>query len=260
MKYVFSFILIFSFMNCNLFTKNQINKYSNLNNVSVDTLTLLDTHRNRLIPVAFYTSIYPNKKSLDIVIFSHGYGQNNGSSYLNYSYLTENLARNSYFVVSIQHELPTDDLLPSSGIPQVVRRPFWERGVENILFIINYLKNIKKYNLNFKNIILIGHSNGGDMTALFPQKYPNIVKKIITLDHRRMALGRAISPQILTLRSNDQAADEGVLPTELEQKKMNITIIKLANTPHNDMDNHATPLQRHEINQYILNFLNKSNE
>ncbi|MFC6196026.1 hypothetical protein ACFP1I_30745 [Dyadobacter subterraneus] len=141
-----------------------------------------------------------------LVIFSHGYYQNMPGGNKQASYLTENLASHGYFVASVQHELQTDDLIPATGIPQVVRRPFWDRGADNILFVINEIK--KSYpDLDFKNITLIGHSNGGDMTALFPQKYPGIISKIITLDNKRMALPRikslkvyysvqAISPQM----------------------------------------------------------------
>lgn len=222
-------------------------------NVLLNTVTLFDSARSRPIPLAIYQpSIRPKKQQ--VVVVSHGYGQNKGGDYLAYSYLTEFLAGKGYFVASIQHELPTDSLIPSAGIPQIVRRPFWERGADNILFVINELK--RQYpTLDFRHINLIGHSNGGDMTALFPQKYPGIVDKIITLDNRRMALPRTASPHVYSLRSSDQPADEGVLPTAEEQKQFGIKIITLPNTIHNDMDNSANAEQRKEINQYILTFL-----
>lgn len=224
--------------------------------VVVDTLNLFDQSRGRQIPIALYSTGNRKKTAKQkIVIFSHGYGQNKGGDYLAYSYLTENLASNGYFVVSIQHELPTDSLMPLTGIPQVVRRPFWERGANNILFVIQKLKKSNPQ-LDFRHISLIGHSNGADITALFPGKYPNIVDKIITLDNRRMPLPRTKQPKVFTLRSSDQPADNGVLPTGPEQKKYGIKIIKLFNTLHNDMDNHANTAQRKEINNYILSFLN----
>jgi predicted esterase len=219
---------------------------------SPDSLTLFDKIRNRQIPVAIYK---PRSGKAKIVIFSHGYGQNRPGTYLAYSYLNEYLASKGYFVISIQHELSTDSLIPSSGIPQVVRRPFWERGAENILFVINELKRTNP-ELDFKHITLIGHSNGADMTALFPQTYPGIIDKIITLDNRRMPLPRTASPKVYSLRSSDQPADEGVLPNEAEQQKYGIKIIKLPNTIHNDMDDHANNRQRNEIREYVLSFLN----
>ena len=157
---------------------------------SFDTLKIYDQSRQREIPIAIYKPTSEVTEKQKIVIFSHGYGQNKGGDYLAYSYLTEFLATKGFLVVSIQHELSTDSLLPLTGNPQIVRRPVWERGADNILFVINELKKTNP-DLDFKHITLIGHSNGGDMTALFPQKYPNIVEKIITLDNRRMALPKS---------------------------------------------------------------------
>jgi predicted esterase len=223
--------------------------------VKIDTITWFDKSRNRQIPIAIYSTKavkVTNKQKL--VIVNHGYGQNKGGDYLAYSYLTNYLASNGFCVVSIQHELPLDDLIPLTGIPQIVRRPFWERGADNILFVINELKK-SKTNLDFNYITLIGHSNGGDMVALFPQKYPKIIDKIITLDNRRMALPKSHKIKVYSIRSSDQPADEGILPTISDRKKFGIKIIKLPNTIHNDMDDNANTEQRKEINDYILNFL-----
>ena len=183
----------------------------------LDTLQLFDSARNRIIPVAYYSPTVKNTKQ-QLVIFSHGYGANKGGDYLAYSYLTEFLAAKGFFVASIQHELPTDSLMPTQGIPQVVRKPFWERGVENILFVMNSLRKSHP-NVDFTHITLSGHSNGGDMTALFAKKYPEKISKIITLDNRRVALPRTTKPRVYSLRSSDQAPDEGVVPTAEEQKK-----------------------------------------
>jgi predicted peptidase len=223
--------------------------------ISLDTLKLYDQSRQREIPIAIYKPMTEITEKQKIIIFSHGYGQNKGGDYLAYSYLTEFLASKSYFVVSIQHELATDSLLPLTGNPQIVRRPFWERGTDNIRFVIKELKKIN-LNLDYKCITLIGHSNGGDMTALFPQKYPNIVEKIVTLDNRRMAFPKTNKIKVYSLRSSDQPADEGVLPTEKEIKKYKMEIVKLANTTHNEMDDNANDEQRREIQNYILTFIN----
>ncbi len=252
-------ILCFTLFLLELFSSCSSNKYVQTSQFykaesgfNLDTLKLFDQSRNRVIPIAIYSP--KSEENKQIVIVSHGYGQNKGGDYLAYSYLTENLAIKGYFVVSIQHELSTDSLIPMSGIPQIVRRPFWDRGANNILFVIQSLKQSNP-KLDFKHICLIGHSNGGDMTALFPQKYPNIVSKIITLDNRRMALPRTNNPKVYSLRSSDQPADKEVLPTDKEQKKFNMKIIKLPNTIHNKMDDNANETQRKEINDYVLSFL-----
>lgn len=224
--------------------------------VSLDTVKLYDQGRQREIPIAIYKSKSDRKiKNQNVVIFSHGYGQNKGGDYLAYSYLTQFLASKGFLVVSIQHELATDSLLPLTGKPQIVRRPFWERGADNILFVINELKKTMP-DLNYNHITLIGHSNGGDMTALFAQKYPDIVDKIITLDNRRMPLPKTKNPKVYSLRSSDQPADQGVLPTAEEIKAFGMKIIKLQNTTHNEMDDKANDKQRKEIQNYILAFIN----
>lgn len=252
------YILLFAItLSCSTFKAQLNNDLSAA--ISLDTLKLYDQSRQREIPIAIYKPKTDKKiANQKIVVFSHGYGQNKGGDYLAYSYLTEYLASKGFFVVSIQHELSTDSLLPLTGIPQIVRRPFWERGADNIYFVINKLRKTNA-ELNFNQITLIGHSNGGDMTALFPQKYPNIVDKIITLDNRRMAFLKSKKPKIYSLRSSDQPADEGVLPTEKEIKKYRMKIIKLPNTTHNEMDNNANDDQRKEIQNYLLTFLNDWN-
>ncbi|MCF3108028.1 hypothetical protein LL912_04475 [Niabella sp. CC-SYL272] len=219
-----------------------------------DTASWYDASRNRMIPVAIYKPAVQRAASLKPVIINHGYGSNKGGDYLQYSYLAEALAMHGYYVLSIQHELPSDSLMPATGIPQVVRKPFWERGVENIRYAIGQL-NKKEPLLDFTKLTLIGHSNGGDMTALFPQKYPGLIAAMITLDNRRMALPRTRNPRVFTLRSSDQPADEGVLPGTAEQQQYGIRIIKLRNTIHNDMDDSGNSHQRKEIIAYVLEFL-----
>jgi predicted peptidase len=244
--FFFNLLLNFNF----LFAQNN-------QNIQVDTIRWYDKVRQRIIPIAFYNQNGINNISNQkLIIFSHGYGQNMGGDYLAYSYLNLNLAANGYFVVSIQHELSTDSLLPKIGIPQIVRRPFWDRGTDNIYIVINELK--KKYpQLDYKHITLIGHSNGGDMTALFPQKYPNFADKIITLDNRRMPLPKMKLLKTFSLRSSDQLPDEGVIPNDKDLIDYKIKLIKLPNTIHNAMDDSGTIEQKNEINQYILSFLNE---
>jgi len=251
MQVLFTILVISCSSNKKIIINDADKEYS----FKVDTLNWFDSLRNRVIPVALYKQkTEKNITNREVIIFSHGYGENKGGNYLAYSYLTEKLASKGYFVVSIQHELTTDSLIPLTGLPQVVRRPFWERGAENILFVINELKRSRP-KLNFKRLTLIAHSNGADMSALFAQQYPNLVNKIITLDNRRVALPRTKHPEVFSLRSSDRPADVGVIPSSEEQQLFGIKIIRLPHTIHNDMDDRASKAQRKEINDYILSFL-----
>lgn len=220
----------------------------------LDTLTYIDQSRNRKIPVAIYQP--KNKKQLNNIpiIFSHGYGENKGGDYLYaYTYLTEFLVSKGYFVVSIQHELPTDELLAMTGNIKETRKPNWERGAQNIYFVLQEIK--KNYpQLQYNELSLIGHSNGGDMTVLFTHKYPELANKIISMDNRRMELPRTAKPRIYSLRSNDYPADENVLPSDEEAKKYNITI-DFTDINHSNMDNDATEKERKYLTKKILEYL-----
>jgi len=70
-----------------------------------------------------------------------------------------------------------------------------------------------------------------------------------------MTIPRTKKPQILTIRSSDQRADEDVLPGETEQKKFGIKVVKLEDTKHDDMWDGATGAQKREINRIIIEFL-----
>lgn len=227
---------------------------SHRNAVSQFDEVFFDQTRNREIPVSFYVPLDKIQKKRKIVLFSHGYSKNQPGANKEYSYLTHALARNGYFVVSIQQELPTDDLLPLDGKPQVVRRPNWERGAENIHFVLSQLKTKFPY-LDYDKVVIAGHSNGGDQSVLFAEKNPEKVWKLITLDQRRYPFPRVAQPKIYSLRSSDQPSDDGVLPTPEEQKNLKITIIKLPNTIHNEMDDDGSELQKKEIINYFLKFL-----
>ncbi len=226
------------------------------NSVSVLAEELFDVSRHRQIPVAFYycnaeeRQVNPQK----LVILSHGYGQNRGGDNLAYSYLCKFLAEQDYYVVSIQHELPTDDLLAMDGNLLETRMPNWRRGMENIHFVLTELKTTNK-KLDFDQVSLIGHSNGGDMSVLFAHQYPEMIHKVISLDNRRMPLPRVSSPRIYTIRSNDFPADDGVLPSDHEANQFAIKI-QFTNINHSNMDDDANAEERKVILDLVHQYLN----
>ena len=222
--------------------------------VKVVHLELYDEARSRSIPVALYL---PDSASIKqkLVIFNHGYAENQGTPYLSYSYLNNFLAQHGYLVVSIQQDLPTDDPLPMNGNLREKRMPDWENGLQNILFVVKELK-FRMPNLDDKRYSLIGHSNGGDLSMYFATEYPKKISKVISLDNRRMPLPKLDSLKVYSLRSNDLPADEGVLPPHAQQIKHGMTIVILPNTKHNEMsDETTTEEQKKEIREYVLKFL-----
>lgn len=249
MKFLFSLLLIFGslpFLQAQSLSSKQY---------SLDTLTWVDSPRNRTIPVAIYQpKLHGHQNWKGLILFSHGYGANQGGDYLMYSYLTTALASKGYLVISVQHELPTDSLIPANGIPRVVRMPFWVRGSDNIHFVLTHWQETHPSLKNLP-VILIGHSNGGDMTALFPQRHPGLTTKIITLDNRRMPLPRTDHPRVYSLRSSDLPADPEVIPSFEEQAAFHTTIIPLTDINHSDMDDKGSPAQHQTILTHLYRFL-----
>lgn len=219
------------------------------------SLSLYDSSRERVIPVTVYSPKKVNRHT-GVVVFSHGYDKNKDpQSNQRYAYLNRYLAENGYYVVSIQHEHPDDPQMPlTGGNFAVTRRSNWERGKENVMFTINAFKALKP-DLDWKKLILIGHSNGGDISMLCIDENPQLFYKGITLDSRRMRMPRTYSPRLYTLRGCDYEADEGVLPTEEEQKQYRMTVVKLDGINHRDFGRRGTHEQHDIIKQRVYEFV-----
>ena len=212
---------------------------------------LFDSVRQRVVPVVLYLPAHSSPKlRLKPAILSHGYGGRN----TRYSFIAQTLVAHGYFVASIQHELSTDAPIPTVGNVRTVRQPFWERDVQNMLFVRQVLR--RKYpGVDFNELLLVGHSKGGDSAMLFAEEHPALVARVISLDNCRMPFPRVARPQVLSLRSSDQVADPGVLPTPAEQAQFGTKIVQLKNTIHNDMWDGATKAQKQEISDVIARFL-----
>lgn len=218
--------------------------------VTTETLSLVDETRHRSVPVVIYTDASTQVRGPRLAIISHGYGGKN----TDYGFIADYLATHGYYVASIQQEIPGDEPLPKTGNPYENRKPSWERGVRNILFVIGELKK-RRPDLDIANLLLAGHSHGADTSMLFAQEHPDLVRNVIALDNRRMPIPRISKPRLFSLRSSDQPADEGVLPSPEEQAKFGIKITKLPATIHNDMSDGATAEQKAEMIRYIEEFL-----
>ncbi len=212
---------------------------------------LLDSSRQRVIPIAaYYSAAVAASTKLKLALLSHGYGVKNTA----YSFVAQNLVAHGYYVVSLQQDLPADAPIPPTGDIRQTRYPYWKRGGENIAFAIRAMQR-RNPALDTRHVLLLGHSYGGDIVMLFAQEHPALVEKVISFDNCRVPLPRTRQPQVFSLRSRDQVADPGVLPTPAEQAELGITIIKLPATPHNKMQDGATRQQKQEMNEWVSRFL-----
>jgi len=206
-------------------------------------LDMFDESRGRNIPVVVYQGETINKP---VVIISHGYGAKNTE----YSFIAYSLAARGYFVVSIQHDLETDKPLPTTGNLFDRRKPLWERGVQNISFVIGELQKIKPQ-LDLSKVILIGHSNGGDMLMMFATLHPEMVSKVISLDSRRYPFPRNPKLEILRFGAIDDETDEGVVP------ESGVQVIYVQSACHIDLSDRGSPEMKDEIQKSIIKFLDR---
>jgi pimeloyl-ACP methyl ester carboxylesterase len=169
---------------------------------------------------------------LPVAILNHG----NTVKFTEYSFLANVFAARGYMVVSIQHDLPTDaPLVTKVGELYVGRQPQYERGIANIRFAVEEMKQVQP-NADYDHLTMVGHSNGGDISVYFAKMYPDQVKKIVTLDNLRVPFMTDGRFKILSFRSKDPVfkPDPGVVPDADICEKAGITVVRTG-FQHNDM-------------------------
>jgi pimeloyl-ACP methyl ester carboxylesterase len=194
------------------------------------TITWMDPARNNR-PVEVDVAVRRDKEmlanadmiTLPVAILNHG----NTVKFTEYSFLANVFAARGYLVISIQHDLPTDaPMVTKVGEIYVGRLPQYQRGVDNIRFAIDEMKQVQP-NADYDHLTMVGHSNGGDITMYFARMYPNEIKKVVTLDNLRVPFMTDGKFKILSFRSKDPVfkPDPGVVPDEAICEKSGITIV-----------------------------------
>src|ERR1700756_1191151 len=191
---------------------------------------------------------------LPVAILSHG----NTVKNTEYSFLTNIFAARGYLVMSIQHDLETDDpMVTKAGEEYVGRRMQYNRGIFNIKFAIEQMK--KQYpNADYDHLTLIGHSNGGDISMYFAKLHPEMVKKVVTLDNLRVPFMTDGKIKILSFRSHDPVfkADPGVVPDDDTCVKAGITVVR-TEFQHNDLSDRGPDTVKESIQSKVQQFLDE---
>jgi len=192
---------------------------------------------------------------LPVAVLSHG----NTVKNTEYSFLTNLFAARGYMVVSIQHDLETDDpMVTKFGEEYVGRRMQYNRGIFNIMFAIENLR--KQYpNADYRHLTLIGHSNGGDISMYFAKLHPDLVKKVVTLDNLRVPFLTDGKVKILSFRSKDPVfkADPGVVPDDETCAKAGITVVK-TDFQHNWLSDRGPDNVKESIQAKVQAFLDEN--
>ncbi|ESP92427.1 alpha/beta hydrolase [Pseudoalteromonas luteoviolacea] len=215
---------------------------------------LHDKARNRAVPIEIKrpktASSCHVKKPCPVAFISAGYGV----PHQDYQFLSETLVNLGYLTVAIRHELKTDPPLSVSGNLFQTRQENWLRGAKTIEFVRTKLaSSYPQY--DFDNLLLVGHSNGGDLSALLINHGKDYISGLVTLDHRRVPLPRNINVPVLSIRASDFPADEGVLYTNSELKTYPGCVIKIPESRHNDMTDNGPVWLKQKIQSLFSRYL-----
>src|SRR6201996_3599555 len=229
-----------------------------------ETITFNDPDRDNR-PVAVDIAVRRDKEmqadagmlKLPVAIFNHG----NTVKNTEYSFLANLLAARGYIVISIQHDLPTDaPMVTKVGEIFVGRLTQIQRGVANIKFAVKQMRDVEP-NADYDHLTVVGHSMGGDITMYFAKQYPDVVKKVVTLDNLRVPFITGGKFKILSFRSKDPQfkTDPGVIPSAEECEKDGITVVN-TNFQHNDMRDTGSEEAKTSIQGMLDKFLAETDE
>jgi hypothetical protein len=224
-----------------------------------ETVTFYDAARDNR-PVAVDVAVRRDKEMqanagmimLPVAVLNHG----NTVKFTEYSFLANVFAARGYLAVSIQHDLPTDPpMVTKVGELYVGRLPQYQRGLANIRFAIEEMKRVQP-NADYDRVVMVGHSNGGDISMYFAKLYPDNVKKVVTLDNLRVPFVTDGRFKILSFRSNDPVfkTDPGVLPAQEVREKAGITVVNTG-FQHNDMRDTGPDSAKASIQEMLDKFL-----
>src|ERR1700733_2492342 len=228
------------------------------------TLTFVDPVRSDR-PVAVDIAVRRDREwqataemiTLPVAILSHG----NTVKFTEYSFLANVFAARGYMVVSIQHDLDTDEpMVTKVGEQYVGRGMQYNRGIANIMFAIDELKKLQP-NSDYRHLTMVGHSNGGDISMYFAKRYPDMIKKVVTLDNLRVPFMTDGKFKILSFRSKDPVfkADPGVVPDDEICKKAGITVIRTT-YQHNDLSDRGSDEVKASIQATLDKFLSEDDD
>jgi pimeloyl-ACP methyl ester carboxylesterase len=179
--------------------------------------------------------------SCPVAVLSPGYGLA-GSDY---SFITNRLTAMGYMVVALEQSGGGKTMEPNANRVEQLR-VLARLGAQSLTAVLNETA---------LHLLLVGHSLGGDSSALFATENAKRVSRLITLDNRRLALPRSPDTNVLTIRASDTSADPGVLPSDEERSRYAICVVHIKGSHHNDMQDEGSEQLKSRIASAIDTFL-----
>ncbi|WP_020653217.1 alpha/beta hydrolase [Massilia niastensis] len=217
------------------------------------SMVLLDQARARPVPVALYfpagAACTPARRC-PVALLSPGLG----IGHLEYGFLAGRLARQGYLVASIGLDLAGDPTFDPDGDVVRQRAGLARTGAATIRFVHGVLAGTHP-GYDWDKVVLVGHSRGGDSSALLAATDPAGIAAVVTLDNRRAALPRSDRVRVLSLRASDTGAEPGVLPDEEERRRYRACIVDLKEARHDDMFDGGPEELKERIGGIVEGFL-----
>jgi pimeloyl-ACP methyl ester carboxylesterase len=227
-----------------------------IRHVTLSSADILRENRNVTVQVAVRRDreIQSMAEMIDlpVAILSHG----NTVKHTEYSFLSNVFAARGYLVISIQHDLSSDDpMVTKVGEEYVGRRLQYNRGIANIMFALDELKKVQP-NADYRHLVMVGHSNGGDISMYFAKRYSHLIKKVVTLDNLRVPFITDGKFKILSFRSKDPVfkPDPGVIPDDDVCAKAGITVVR-TEFQHNELSDRGPDHVKTHIQAMLDKFL-----
>ena len=222
--------------------------------VSAENITIRDSVRDRSIPIEINFPIeYENcthQKRCQVAFVSAG----NHVPFTKYKFITKSLNEHGYMTVSIDHELPNDPPLSKTGDLYQTRIENWKRGAKTIKYLKGKLES-RFPTYDFNKLTLVGHSNGGDISAWFSNDNNDYIHQLITLDSKRVSLPKNNNIRVLSIRSPEYPTALGVLPTIEDQKLYGICIVDMSASKHMDFTDFGVDRVQKKTIKTMLGFL-----
>lgn len=216
---------------------------------SATEAVLRDPARHRDIPVEIRLPVNC-ERDCPVAFLSPGYGLPHTA----YRFVTDTLQARGYLVVAIQSVLPGDPPPPDTGNLIADRSPMWRIGADNLRYVKSVLaERYPAY--DWTHLLLVGHSNGGDLSALAIAQTSSLASTLVTLDNRRYPLPRSDGIRVLSVRGSDFEADPGVLPPPTRADPRASCIVEIPHSRHDDMHDGGPRWLQQRIVVLMLGFL-----
>ena len=188
-------------------------------------------------------------KPCPVAVLSPGYGLS-GSDY---AFITQHLNGMGYLVIALRDSAGGARLDPDLPVGRQIQA-MAKVAAQSISAALDE-NAAQSPQFDWRQVLLVGHSLGGDSSAQFAAEHPERVTGVISLDNRRVALPRSTRVHVLTIRASDEPPDPGVLPDADEQRRFGTCVVHIDGARHFYLQDAGSAQLKARITSIIDTFL-----